>query len=196
MTQTAAHDLDALRDHVRSTQHLRSFPLLVIGGLLINYGVVQFDSRPVAWRYGAPLAFVLVWALGKLNEARIGVGPGRADYLVAGGFVFAATNLVLLRPVVNSLTFLEIQGIWVAIVGVALAAIARVSRDRVLAAAALVVVATGVVVAVAGHRNAFSLTVNSAGLPIQSWPDVVIAVVGAAFVVAGLGLYRRERGEE
>src|SRR5947209_9788731 len=89
-------DFDALRHRVRASQHARSVPLLVIGALLVNYSVVSFASQPVAWRYGAPLAFVLIWALGKVNETNTGVGPGRGDYLIAAAVVFIVTNLLLM----------------------------------------------------------------------------------------------------
>lgn len=198
MAQASAAELGALRSQVRAAQHLRSFPLLVIGALLVNYGVTNFVPQPISWRYGAPLAFVLVWALGRANEVRVGVGPGRADYLVAAGFVFAATNLVLLRPFVNSsLTFAEIEGIWVVIVGVALAVIGRADHDGVVGAAGIVVMATGAVVAIDGRTSDFGFTVNGAsGLPTQSWPNVTVAVVGAVLAISGLLLYRRERVAE
>jgi hypothetical protein len=194
MTHAAATDYDELRGRVRAAQHVRSFPLLAIGALLVNYGVSSFAAQPVQWRYGAPLAFVLVWALGKANEARTGIGPGRADYLIAAGFVFAATNLVLLRPPGDpSLTFGEIEGVWVVIVGLALAAIARAARDGVLAAAAITIFAAGVVVALDGRVSDFGFIAEDGGNPGQTWPNVLVAVVGAVLAVTGLLLYRRER---
>lgn len=196
MTHSATADLGALRGQVRAAQHIRSFPLLVIGALLVNYGVDSFAAQPVQWRYGAPLAFVLVWALGKVNEARVGVGTGRADYLVAAGLVFATTNLVLLRPLVNQLNAGEVQGIWVAIVGLALVAIAQAARDGLLAAAGLAVVATGVAVAIEGRYFALGFVVSGSGFPQQSWTNVLVAVVGAVLAITGLLLYRRERVDE
>src|SRR4051795_11645130 len=137
MTIAAGPDLEALRDRVRATQHARSLPLLVIGALLVNYGVASFAPHPVQWRYGAPLAFVLIWALGKLNEATSGVGPGRADYLVAAGIVFIASNLLLLyRGFLEGAHFHRLVGVWVLIVGIALAVLSRPARDRVLLASA------------------------------------------------------------
>lgn len=196
MTHSATADLGTLRGQVRAAQHVRSFPLLVIGALLVNYGVGSFAPQPVQWRYGAPLAFVLVWALGKVNEARVGVGTGRADYLVAAGLVFATTNLVLLRPLVNQLNAGEVQGIWVAIVGLALVAIAQAARDGLLAAAGLAVVATGVAVAIEGRYFALGFVVSGSGFPQQSWTNVLVAVVGAVLAITGLLLYRRERVDE
>ena len=108
-------DLDALRDRVRATQHARSLPLLVIGALLVNYGVSSFAPYPMQWRFAAPLAFVLIWALGKLNETVAGVGPGRADYLVAAGVVFIASNLLLLDTIssrVRTSTGSSARGCW------------------------------------------------------------------------------------
>src|SRR2546423_14040520 len=106
-----ASDYSELRRRVRGTQHARSFPLLVIGGLLVNYAVTNFQSSPVAWRYGAPLAFVLIWALGKLNEQANGVGAPRGDYLVAAGVVFITTNfLVLITRFAEGANFHELIG--------------------------------------------------------------------------------------
>lgn len=47
MTHSATADLGALRGQVRAAQHIRSFPLLVIGALLVNYGVDSFAAQPV-----------------------------------------------------------------------------------------------------------------------------------------------------
>jgi hypothetical protein len=196
MTHTAAGDLEALRGQVRAAQHVRSFPLLVIGALLVNYGVISFQAQPIAWRYGAPLAFVLLWALGKLNESRIGVGPGRADYLVAAGFVFAATNLVFLKPFIPHLSVTDVNGIWVALVGIALVGIARATRDGVLGTAGFVTITVGLVTIVAGRLTDANLSATSSGFIVQSSPNELISVVGAAFAALGLLLYRRERVEE
>ena len=148
-------DLGALRGRVRATQHARSLPLLVIGALLVNYGVVSFASQPVAWRYGAPLAFVLVWALGKVNEASVGVGPGCGDYLIAAAIVFIATNLLLLVTSLREATRLhEMFGAWVVIVGAALAALSLPARDHVLLLA-------GIAVGVAARRSSSSARVTS-----------------------------------
>src|SRR3954451_2051585 len=124
MNAAADPDLDAIRDRVRATQHARSLPLLVIGALLVNYAVVSFAPQPVSWRYGAPLAFLLLWAFGKLNEIKVGVGPGRADYLVASGAVFIATNLLLLDTSLREgANVHQLFGGWVVIVGLALVAL-------------------------------------------------------------------------
>jgi hypothetical protein len=195
MTHTATTDLNALRGQVRAAQHVRSFPLLVVGGLLVNYGVVNFAPQPVAWRYGAPLAFVLLWALGKLNETRVGIGPARADYLVAAGFVFTATNLVFLNVFLRNVNSAEITGIWVVIVGIAVLGIARATRDGLIATAGLLVMATGIVAAIAARFTDALFTVGAGGILNQSWPNELISVVGAVFATVGLLLYRRERLE-
>jgi hypothetical protein len=196
MTHSAADDLDALRGQVRAAQHVRSFPLLVIGGLLVNYGVANFIGQPVAWRYGAPLAFVLLWALGKLNEARVGIGPARADYLVAAGFVFTATNLFYLNIFLRNLSFEEITGLWVIVVGVALLGISRATRDGLLATAGSLVVAAGLVAAAADRFSGNTFSDSSGGILEQSWPNELISIMGAVFAALGLILYRRERVEE
>src|SRR3954464_9915136 len=97
-TADAGVDVGRIRGRVRAAQHARSYPLLVIGALFVNYGAHAFFPKPLEWPYGATLAFILVWFLSKVNESQVGVGVGRADYLVAAGFVFAATNLMLIDP--------------------------------------------------------------------------------------------------
>ena len=186
-------DIDALRSRVRTTQHARSLPLLVIGALLVNYGVANFAPYPVAWRYGAPLAFVLIWALGKVNESQAGIGPGRADYLVAGGFVFTATNLLLLDsslfdgPNVNRL-----NGECVIVVGVTLAFMSFAARDWALAMAAVSIVATGIAVALLGPAYFGPGGPGTSGFG-RPWSGTFVTLDGALLAITGLLLYRRER---
>ena len=190
-----ASDYDDLRRYVRGTQHARSFPLLVIGGLLVNYAVANFQNSPVAWRFGAPLAFVLIWALGKLNEQAHGVGAGRGDYLVAAGAVFIATNLlVLVTRLAVGANFRELIGSWVIIVGLALAALSRPSRDLVLAGAGLLVVSTGAVMATVGTAD-FGTGIQTWTVFARSWSILLIAVVGAVLGLMGLLTYRSERAD-
>lgn len=186
-------DVDALRSRVRTTQHARSLPLLVIGGLLVNYGVANFAPYPIQWRYGAPLAFVLIWALGKVTETQAGVGPGRADYLVAAGFVFTATNLVLLDgSLFQGPNVSRLNGEWMVVVGVALAILSRASRDWVLAAAAASILATGAVVASLGSGDFGPQAFGAAGFG-RPWSGTLVALDGALLAITGLLLYRRER---
>ena len=186
-------DFDALRHRVRATQHARSLPLLVVGALLVNYSVVSFASQPVAWRYGAPLAFVLIWALGKVNETTVGVGPGRGDYLIAAAVVFIATNLLLLDTSLREGARVhELFGAWVVIVGAALAALSLPARDHVLLLAGIAVVVAGVVVAIFGPADIF-FPMGGANSFTRQWTLWLLALVGAALGLAGLLLYRRER---
>jgi hypothetical protein len=189
-------DFDDLRRHVRGTQHARSYPLLVMGALLVNYAVAGFlQSAPVQWRYGAPLAFVLVWGLGKFNEQSTGVGAARGEYLVAGGCVFIATNLLLLLTRFSGGTdFHELVGLWVVIVGVGLAAVSRAGRDPVIASAGAVIVITGIVMAAFGSVD--PIAASTWWVFVRSWSVVLIALTGAALGVAGLLLYRGERAEQ
>ena len=57
-----------------------------IGVLLVNYGAVNFASRPVEWRYAGALAFVVLWGLGKVNETQVGIGR----FLLQDGFALHA----------------------------------------------------------------------------------------------------------
>jgi hypothetical protein len=189
----ATADLDALRDRVRASQHARSVPLLVIGTLLVNYGATGFAPHPVQWRYGAPLAFVLVWLLGKLNETQRGVGPGRADYLMAAGAVFTVTNLMLLdTDLLAGTNYHRLTGIWVATVGVALAVLSRATRDRVVLAAGLAVVLVGAMHATIGHADFEVINVGYGAIG-HNWSLELIALVGGVLALTGLLLYRRER---
>jgi hypothetical protein len=186
-------DFDALRHRVRATQHRRSVPLLVIGALLVNYSVVNFASQPVAWRYGAPLAFVLIWALGKVNEVSVGVGPGRGDYLIAAAVVFIATNMLLLVTSLREGSRIhELFGAWVVIVGLALAALSLTARDHVLLLAGVAVVLAGVTIVVFGPADIF-FPISGADSLTRAWTVWLLALVGAALGLAGLALYRRER---
>ena len=186
-------DFDALRQRVRATQHARSLPLLVIGALLVNYSVVSFASQPVAWRYGAPLAFVLIWGLGKVNETSVGVGPGRGDYLIAAAVVFIATNLLLLSTSLRMGDRIhELFGAWVVIVGLVLAALSVPARDRVLLLAGVAVVVSGSAIAVFGPTDAF-FPMTGADSITRAWTLWLLALVGTALGLTGLALYRRER---
>lgn len=192
-TAQAIPDFGELRSKVRATQHARSIPLLVIGALLVNYAVVTFASQPVAWRYGAPLAFVLVWALGKVNEINVGVGHGRADYLIAAGVVFIATNVLLLDTTLDQGDRLhQLFGIWVGIVGVALAGVSFANRDRVLLAAAAAVLVPAVALFLHGPLDGFYV-LTGASSSSTAWPMWLLAAVGAVLGITGLLLYRRER---
>lgn len=197
LTPTPA-DYEVLRRHVRGTQHARSVPLLVIGALLVNYSVSDFlTAGPLSWRYGAPLAFVIIWALGKANELRVGVGPGRGDYLIAAVAVFIATNMPMFfsRLSGEHYDFHELVGVWVAIVGVALLTLSRAAQDWVLTGAGLLVTGAGIVMAAVGSVT-FGSDVRTLGIFDRSWSILVIALVGATLGLAGLLLYRGERTEQ
>jgi hypothetical protein len=190
---TTTADVGAIRRHVHVTQHARSYPLLVIGALMTNYGAVNFAAHPVSWKYGAPLAFVIIWGLSKLNEAKTGVGTGRADYLVAAGFVFVASTAVTIFPFNSSLRIESLMGVWVAIVGLALLAIAFVSRDLVLVAGGLIVTGTGVVTGLLSDGHAHQMYGEGSRFLPQFWTAEWIAIVGIAVAIFGLALYMRER---
>jgi len=178
---------------VRAAQHSRSLPLIVIGILLVNYGVGQFDRSPVRWQYGAPLAFILLWVLANTIEGRVGVGRGRADYLVAAGFVFTATSLVTLRPFTDWLnTGTEVTGVWIIIIGVALLGLAAAGSDLVLAVAGSVVAADGIQTIAYGSHDSYGPGIFN-NPATQATHFAITGWVGAALVVAGLLYYRVER---
>jgi hypothetical protein len=188
-------DVSGLRRKVRATQHVRSVPLIGIGILLVNYGTNLFAPSPVEWRYGAPLAFVAIWALMKANESLTGVGGRRADYLIAAGFVFTASNLVLTRPfsrLVNNPY--RVQGIWVLIVGIALVAVAVAAGDWLVGTAAAVVCVAGAIMFVRGPNWQGLLEyVGNSVYRQQPLGDVLLVAVGALMVLAGIITYRNER---
>src|SRR4051794_23734088 len=177
ITPAAGPDVAALRSRIRAAQHARSFPLLVIGILLINYGVGIFAPTPTQWRYAAPLAFVMIWALLKVNETRVGVGTGRADYLVAAAFVFAATNIVIMRPIADQIDFRRVQGVWIMIVGVTLVVLGAVVADRVLVLAGIIATAPGVNLVFT--RDSLGIHASPSGFFVQPWAYVYIACAGA-----------------
>jgi hypothetical protein len=140
---------------------------------------------------------VLIWALGKLNEHRVGVGPGRADYLVAAGLVFIASNVLLSlkRFTTGGITYyFQLTGAWIVIVGVALAAVAWSMRDRVLILAGAAVMAAGAALFAVHPSNEFN---PAFGLGIErTWQMTMVVALGAVLGVAGLLLYRHERVQE
>jgi hypothetical protein len=190
---TQLEDVTALQKRVRADQRARSIPLLVIGALLVNYGVNGFANHPIAWQYGAPLAFVGIWVLFKVNESRTGVGPGRTDYLAAAAFVFMATELVMLRPFTEWIKSVgRVEGIWTVVVGVALLGIGAVAADLAIVVAALVVAVAGIYAVIEG-ANHTSVPVSYV---FQSQPThgAVIGYTGVVLVLAGFWFYRSERG--
>jgi len=193
MTDDAGVDVRTLRSQVRAAQHARSLPLIVIGVLLVNYAVGEFAPHPVEWRYGAPLAFVIVWGLSYSIESRTGVGPGRADYLIGAGTVFAATSVVVLRPFTYWFTTVPgVEGAWIIVVGVTLAALAAAGRDVVVAVAGVAVMAAGLYTSVFGSHD-------QSGPGIFANPQTelthfaVTGWTGVLLVMAGLFFYRQER---
>jgi sulfite exporter TauE/SafE len=194
MVEMSAEQLTGLRAQVRAAQHARSMPLMVIGVLLLNYGITAFEPHPMAWRYGAPLAFVLLWALAKVIETNTGVGTGRFDYLIAAGFVFTAVNALLLRPFNKWFNLFQLEGLWVVIIGVALAVLATTTRDRMLRLVALVMVVVGAVVAVGTYDSGVAGFYRGGSLPLpNAWPNELISCLGIALAVAGFAAYTRER---
>ncbi|HMC40355.1 MAG TPA: hypothetical protein VKI19_11880 [Acidimicrobiales bacterium] len=191
MTATE-QDLAGIQRRVRADRHNRSFPLVVIGVLLVNYGVTEFAPEPVAWRYGAPLAFVIIWALAKLNETRIGVGVG-TDYLVAAGFVFTATSLVMMRPFTEWIqSFSRAEGIWIIILGATLIGLAAAASDAVVAGAGALIVLVGLYVLTFGPHDESSVIPGGGIFRTQMTHDAVVGALGAILVLAGLASYRAE----
>lgn len=197
MAETALGvDFGALRRKVRAAQHNRSVPLIILGVLLVNYGAISFAPSPVAWRFGAPLAFVGVAVALKLNESRTGVGTTRsADYLVAGGFVFMATNIVQVGPITQTLQPDLLPGIWTIIVAVGLLAVALAASDWLLMLASAAIGVAGAVLYIHPSPGLPSFRFDSAMQFVsdQPWGYVLVAVVGALLVLVGMVAYWIER---
>ena len=187
---TTEADINELRRRTRAAQHGGSFPLLVIGVLFLNYGVVAFANRPVEWRYASALAFVVLWALGKANETTVGVGAARGDYLAIAAGVFATTQLTLLSPIVGWLDFYRLQGVWVLIVGLGLLALGLSRQDWRLSAWGTAVSAGGLALAISNYEAVvFSFRTSVVAGP-QNPPVVWL---GLALTIGGIIAYERER---
>jgi hypothetical protein len=178
-----------VRQRTRAAQHATSFPLLVLGVLFINYGVVGFTAQPIAWRYAGALAFVAMWGLAKANEYATGVGPARGDYLAAAGGVFVATQLTYLNRVVFArwATGYRLEGIWVVIVGLGLLGVGLAGRGPTLVGWAIVVCGAGAAEFVLGYQ--LWTTNQQFGLP---QPYLVIGL-GVVLTIAGLFTFANER---
>jgi hypothetical protein len=181
-----------VRSRTRAAQHVASYPLLVTGVLLVNYGAVSFSSRPVEWRYAGALAFVVLWGLGKVNESQVGVGPARGDYLAIAAGVFTATQLTLIDPISGWITYERIQGIWVAIVGAGLLALAVSRHERGLVAWAVAIAAFGIGWSITDYGY-WSSKFSTSPLVAQGPQTAPVALVGALLTVVGLVTYQRER---
>jgi len=188
-----------VRQRTRAAQHATSFPLLVLGVLFIDYGVVGFGPQPVQWRYAGALAFVVMWALSKANEYATGVGAGRGDYIAAAGGVFVVTQLTFLNRIVFArwATPYRLEGIWVVIVGLGLLGVGFAGRAPTLVGWAIAVCGAGGAQFLVGYQlwttNAFL-----GGLPGERTsfgppqPYFVIGL-GLALAIAGLAAFTRER---
>ena len=192
--------VEDVRRRTRAAQHVSSYPLLAVGVLLLNYGVVGFSGvgfsgRPVEWRYAAALVFVALWALGKASETSSGLGAPRGDYLVAAAGVFALTQLTLMDPVVSWLGFFRLQGVWVAIVGLGLLAVARAREERGLLGWALLVCVAGAAVAIANYSHLASVHEGPRVVVMLGNQNVPVALLGLVLTIAGVVTYERERRE-
>ena len=192
--------INELRQQTRAAQHATSFPLLVIGVLLLNYAITGFGSTPVAWRYAGALAFVALWGLGKANEYATGVGRGRGDYLAIACGVFVLTQLTLSSWILGAgwITEYRLQGMWIVIIGLGLAACGLSTRTGAVVVWGVFTCAGGLAVAVIGYQlwtyKGFVPMVNAGGLGFEGVRQTNI-VTGLAVVltVAGLVAFVRER---
>jgi hypothetical protein len=188
-----------VRQRTRAAQHATSFPLLVLGVLFINYGVVGFAAQPVAWRYAGALAFVIMWALGKANEYTTGVGPGRGDYVAAAGGVFVATQLTFLNRVLFArwATPYRLEGIWVLIVGLGLLAVGLVGRAPTLVGWAIAVCGVGAAQFLVGYQlwttNSFLPGLPGVAQQIGPPQPYIVIGLGVVLTIAGLLTFARER---
>jgi hypothetical protein len=185
-------DLNELRRRTRAAQHGGSLPLLVIGVVFLNYGIVAFVGQPVEWRYAGALAFIVLWALGKANENTAGVGAPRGDYLAIAAGVFATTQLTLMDPINRWLGFSRLQGVWVLIVGAGLLTLGLSRRDWRLSTWGTATIAVGLGLAITNysHWAVFSRRGNMVIVGHQSPPVVLL---GLAMTIGGIITYERER---
>jgi len=199
MTDTGVQ-INELRQQTRAAQHATSFPLLVIGVLLLNYSTTGFEPTPVAWRYAGALAFVALWGLGKANEYATGVGRGRGDYLAIACGVFVATQLTLSNWIVGAswITEYRLEGMWIVIVGIGLAACGLSVRGHALVLWGAVTCVGGLAVALIGYQawtyKGFQPFVNAGGLPFVGLQQTqIVTVLAVVLTVAGLVAFVRER---
>jgi hypothetical protein len=197
----AAVELDELRQRTRAAQHATSYPLLVIGVLFVNYGVVGFASTPIAWRFAGALAFVGLWLLGKANEYVTGVGRGRGDYLAIACGVFVATQLTLLTWIVGASWARQphvLEGIWVVIIGGGLVAGGLSTRTPAHVSWGIVTAACGLAVAVIGYQAwtyrelAPFPSAGGIGYTAVQQP-LIVTSLGVVLTVAGSVVFSRER---
>jgi hypothetical protein len=85
--------LERLRRRVRADQRGASLPLIVLGAVTFHYATYRFVDPPLAWIYGAPLAFVVIWALQRRRESTVGVGAARDDTLVIAFVVWTTMQV-------------------------------------------------------------------------------------------------------
>ena len=188
-----------VRQRTRAAQHATSFPLLVLGVLFVNYGIVGFTQHPFPWRYAGALAFVAMWGLAKANEYTTGVGPSRgADYLAAAGGVFLLTQLTYLNRVVFAqwARGYRLEGIWVGIVGLGLLGVGLAGRTASLAGWAVVVCGAGAAEFFIGYQLWTTSTYFSAVPPYQAFglPQAYIIIgLGVVLTLAGLFTFGHER---
>ena len=201
-TSTQDLDLTELRQRTRAAQHATSFPLLVMGVLLVNYGIVGFGSQPVAWRYAGALAFVAVWGLGKANEYSTGVGRGRGDYLAIACGVFVATQLTVSSFVLQAswITQYRLEGMWVVIIGGGLLAAGLSARAPALAVWGVITGIGGLAIAIIGYQKWVApdpvtpLRVGTDVFALAAAQQVRLAILlGVALTVAGFVVFLRER---
>jgi hypothetical protein len=192
--------IDELRQQTRAAQHMTSFPLLVIGVLLLNYSTTGFGSTPVAWRYAGALAFVALWGLGKANEYATGVGRGRGDYLAIACGVFVATQLTLSSFILGAswITEYRLQGMWIVIIGLGLAACGLSTRTGAVVAWGAFTCAGGLAVAVVGYQlwtyKGFVPMVNAGGLGFEGVRQtIIVTALAVVLTIAGLVAFVRER---
>ena len=180
-----------VRRRTRATQHVTSYPLLIIGVLFVNYGVFNFVAQPVQWRYASALAFVALWGLGKVNESAVGVGPARGDLLAIAAGVFTVTQLTYMESVTRWLGFDRLAGVWVAIIGAGLLALGFVRQELSLGVWGVLVGGTGLVLAIVDNSTLAFFSSNDTLVHIGQ--NVPVVVLGIVLTVAGLFNYERER---
>jgi hypothetical protein len=180
-------DIEALRQRVRGDLWLVPLPLVVIGSFVFAYAANQFAPiGPLSSWIGLPIAFVIIWAVGRRRSGQTGIG-GRDDELILAFAVLAAMPLAS-SPVV-SLVGLGQNDSWVLtwpaiVMGLGLCALAYMRTSWTLAIWGGLLVISGI-----ASILLWASSLNDVPIPTQ----VLNSIVALAMVIFGVVVAIRAR---